>query len=47
MVPGLEIYYLAFSERQVGTASALAVALMLLVLICVLPIQWLTKEDVR
>ena len=44
MVPGLEIYYLAFTERQVGQASALGVALMLLVLVCVLPIQWLTKE---
>jgi raffinose/stachyose/melibiose transport system permease protein len=45
MVPGLEIYYLAFSERQVGVASALAVVLMLLVLACVLPIQWLARED--
>lgn len=45
MVPGLEIYYLAFSERQVGVASALAVVLMLLVVVCVLPIQWLTRED--
>ena len=44
MVPGLQIYYLAFFERQVGQASALGVALMLLVLACVLPIQWLTKE---
>ncbi|HEX6471225.1 MAG TPA: sugar ABC transporter permease [Streptosporangiaceae bacterium] len=45
MVPGLEIYYLAFSERQVGVASALAVVLMLLVVVCVLPIQWLTREE--
>jgi raffinose/stachyose/melibiose transport system permease protein len=45
MVPGLEIYYQAFSERQVGVASALAVVLMLLVLVCVLPIQWLTREE--
>ncbi|MEW9534709.1 carbohydrate ABC transporter permease [Microbispora sp. NPDC049125] len=44
MVPGLEIYYLAFSERQVGMASALAVVLMVLVLVCALPIQWLTKD---
>jgi raffinose/stachyose/melibiose transport system permease protein len=44
MVPGLEIYYLAFSERQVGVASALAVVLMLLVIGCVLPLQWFTKE---
>lgn len=45
MVPGLEIYYQAFSERQVGVASALAVVLMALVLVCVLPIQWLTREE--
>ncbi|WP_329009219.1 sugar ABC transporter permease [Micromonospora rifamycinica] len=44
-VPGLEIYRLAFSQRQVGLASALAVVLMLLVLICVLPIQRLTRGE--
>jgi raffinose/stachyose/melibiose transport system permease protein len=47
MVPGLEIYYLAFSQRQVGMASALAVALMILVLLCVLPIQRLTRDGSR
>ena len=45
--PGLEIYQLAFSNREVGLASALAVVLMVLVLVCVLPIQWLTREDGR
>ncbi|MDG4825142.1 sugar ABC transporter permease [Asanoa sp. WMMD1127] len=44
-VPGLEIYRLAFAHRQVGLASALAVVLMLLVLVCVLPIQRLARED--
>ncbi|MGJ6967994.1 carbohydrate ABC transporter permease [Streptosporangium sp. G11] len=44
MVPGLEIYYLAFSERQVGLASALAVVLTVLVIACALPIQWLTRD---
>ncbi|GAA3828782.1 sugar ABC transporter permease [Sphaerisporangium flaviroseum] len=44
MVPGLEIYYLAFSERQVGVASALAVVLMALVIAVALPIQWLTRD---
>ncbi|MFI9643618.1 carbohydrate ABC transporter permease [Micromonospora sp. NPDC051925] len=44
-VPGLEIYRLAFSQRQVGLASALAVVLMVLVLVCVLPIQRLTRGD--
>ena len=39
MVPGLQIFYLAFTQREVGLASALAVALMVLVLAVVLPIQ--------
>jgi raffinose/stachyose/melibiose transport system permease protein len=47
MVPGLEIFYLAFSERQVGRASALAVALVILVLAVVLPIQRLTRDGTR
>jgi len=47
MVPGLEIFYLAFSDRQVGMASALAVVLMVLVLIVVLPLQWLTRAESR
>jgi raffinose/stachyose/melibiose transport system permease protein len=45
MIPGLEIYYQAFVERQVGVASALAVVLVVLVLACVLPIQRLTRES--
>ena len=44
-VPGLEIYRLAFAQRQVGLASALAIVLMLLVLACVVPIQRLSRED--
>lgn len=44
MVPGLEIYQLAFFNREVGLASALAVVLMLLVLLCILPIQWLARR---
>ncbi|GAA2720723.1 carbohydrate ABC transporter permease [Cellulomonas aerilata] len=47
MVPGLQIYYLAFADREIGQASALGVALMVLVLAVVLPIQWLTKERDR
>jgi raffinose/stachyose/melibiose transport system permease protein len=47
MVPGLEIYYLAFSEREIGMASALAVALVVLVLACVLPVQRLTRDGSR
>lgn len=37
-VPGLEIYRLAFAHRQVGLASALAIVLMVLVIVCILPI---------
>jgi len=44
-VPGLEIYYLAFSQREVGPASALAVVLMVVVLAVVLPVQRISKED--
>lgn len=45
LVPGLEIYYLAFFQREIGTASALAVVLMVLVLVVVLPVQRLTRSD--
>ena len=44
MVPGLKIYQLAFFNREVGLASALAVVLMVLVLACILPIQWFTRR---
>jgi raffinose/stachyose/melibiose transport system permease protein len=44
-VPGLEIYRIAFYGRKVGVASALAVLLIGLVLITVLPIQRLTREE--
>jgi raffinose/stachyose/melibiose transport system permease protein len=44
-VPGIQIYILAFLERQVGLASALAVMLMLLVLAVILPIQRLSREE--
>ncbi len=44
MVPGLEIYRLAFAHRQVGLASALAIVLMVLVLIAITPVQWYARE---
>ena len=44
-VPGIQIYILAFLERQVGLASALAVVLVALVLIAILPIQRLSRGD--
>jgi raffinose/stachyose/melibiose transport system permease protein len=43
-VPGIQIYILAFLERQVGLASALAVIVMALVLVVVIPIQWATRQ---
>lgn len=46
-VPGIQIYILAFLERQVGLASALAVVLMILVLLVILPIQRLSRDPGR
>jgi raffinose/stachyose/melibiose transport system permease protein len=46
-VPGIQIYILAFLERQVGLASALAVVLVVLVLLVILPIQRFTRGDDR
>jgi raffinose/stachyose/melibiose transport system permease protein len=43
MVPGLQIYTLAFFGRQIGVASALAVVLVVIVLIAILPIQRLNR----
>jgi raffinose/stachyose/melibiose transport system permease protein len=44
-VPGIQIYILAFLERQVGLASALAVVLVILVLLVILPLQRLSRTD--
>ncbi|MFL5770996.1 MAG: carbohydrate ABC transporter permease [Chloroflexota bacterium] len=46
-VPGIQIYILAFLERQVGLASALAVVLVVLVLLIILPIQRLSRGDAQ
>jgi raffinose/stachyose/melibiose transport system permease protein len=46
-VPGIQIYILAFLERQVGLASALAVVLIVLVLLVILPIQRLSRGGER
>ncbi len=43
-VPGIQIYVLAFLQRQVGLASALAVIVMFLVLVAVIPLQRLTRQ---
>jgi raffinose/stachyose/melibiose transport system permease protein len=44
-VPGLQIYILAFTQRAVGLASALAVILMILVIVVILPIQRLSRAE--
>lgn len=44
MVPGLEVYQLAFFNREMGLASALAMVLMVLVLVCILPVQLLSRR---
>ena len=44
-VPGIQIYILAFTQRAVGLASALAVLLMLLVVVVIIPIQRLGRES--
>jgi raffinose/stachyose/melibiose transport system permease protein len=44
-VPGIQIYILAFTRRDIGLASALAVMLMILVVIIILPIQRLSRAE--
>ncbi len=44
-VPGIQIYILAFTQRNIGMASALAVLLMILVVVVVIPIQLLSRES--
>ncbi|MDT0267270.1 sugar ABC transporter permease [Streptomyces sp. DSM 44915] len=45
MVPGVQIVRLAFTENNVGLASALAVVLLLLVIVVALPIQLLNRKS--
>ncbi|WP_432246131.1 carbohydrate ABC transporter permease (plasmid) [Arthrobacter sp. G.S.26] len=44
MVPGVQVYQLAFTQFQIGQASALAIVLSLLVLVVIVPLQWLFRE---
>jgi raffinose/stachyose/melibiose transport system permease protein len=46
-VPGIQIYILAFTQRAIGLASALAVMLMVLVVVIIIPIQRLSREGTR
>lgn len=43
-VPGIQIYILAFTQQRIGLASALSVMLMALVLVVILPFQFLNRE---
>ena len=45
LVPGLEIYHLTFTSQQVGSASALAVVLTVLILAVVIPLQRLGRRE--
>ncbi|EST33500.1 hypothetical protein M877_01420 [Streptomyces niveus NCIMB 11891] len=44
LVPGISIFRLAFTQSEVGLASAFGVVLLALVLLAVLPIQLLARE---
>lgn len=44
LVPGVEIYQLAFTQARIGAASAMGVTLMVLVLALVLVLQRITRE---
>jgi raffinose/stachyose/melibiose transport system permease protein len=46
-VPGIQIYVIAFTQRAVGLASALAVMLMVLVVVVIIPIQRLSRESAQ
>jgi raffinose/stachyose/melibiose transport system permease protein len=46
-VPGVQIYILGFTQRAIGPASALAVMLMVLVVLVIIPIQWLSRESAK
>lgn len=46
-VPGYQIYVMAFTQRTVGPASALAVMLMVLVVLIIIPIQRLSRERMQ
>ena len=45
MVPGVLVYQLGFTESRIGLASALGVVLTLLILVVILPLQRLFRED--
>ena len=44
MVPGVEVYNLAFNSSRLGAASALAIVLAIIVIAVIVPLQQLFKE---
>lgn len=44
LVPGISIYRIAFTQSEVGLASAFGIVLMILVIVVVLPISRLSRE---
>ncbi|WP_425838859.1 carbohydrate ABC transporter permease [Microbacterium sp. PA5] len=45
IVPGVDIYLLAFGEQKVGAAAAMGIVLMAIVLLVVIPLQRLASKD--
>lgn len=45
IVPGIDIYNLAFGQQQIGGAAAMGILLMLVVLIVIIPLQRLAAKD--
>ncbi|RAX20730.1 MULTISPECIES: carbohydrate ABC transporter permease [Actinomyces] len=45
MVPGVEVYFLAFSQQKVGAAAAMGIVLMAVVLLVIIPLQKLSSKD--
>lgn len=45
MVPGVDIFLLAFGEQKVGGAAAMGIVLMVVVLVVIIPLQRLAAKD--
>ena len=45
MVPGMDIYQLAFGQQRVGAAAALGIVLMAVVLVVIIPLQRLASKE--
>lgn len=45
MVPGVDIYLLAFGQQKIGAAAAMGIVLMCVVLLVIIPLQRLAAKD--